>query len=207
MKFFVDTAEIKDIKELYETGLLDGVTTNPSLIAKSGRDFKEVVREICSIVPGPVSAEVASLEYDGMIAEGEVLAALAENVVVKLPLTLAGLKATKTFFDRGIKTNVTLCFSANQALLAAKVGATYISPFLGRLDPFAQPRDPGRFGRRRCRHHPRCRHPQAGRPPADQCRHRRLPEGLEGNRSVDPLGAARRAPRPLSPPHKGGGRR
>ena len=134
MKFFVDTAEIKDIKELYETGLLDGVTTNPSLIAKSGRDFKEVVREICSIVPGPVSAEVASLEYDGMIAEGEVLAALAENVVVKLPLTLAGLKATKTFFDRGIKTNVTLCFSANQALLAAKVGATYISPFLGRLD-------------------------------------------------------------------------
>jgi transaldolase len=134
MKFFVDTAEIKDIKELYETGLLDGVTTNPSLIAKSGRDFKEVVREICSIVPGPVSAEVASLEYDGMIAEGEVLAALAENVVVKLPLTLAGLKATKTFFDRGIKTNVTLCFSANQALLAAKAGATYISPFLGRLD-------------------------------------------------------------------------
>jgi transaldolase len=134
MKFFVDTAEIKDIKELYDTGLLDGVTTNPSLIAKSGRDFKEVVREICSIVPGPVSAEVASLEYDGMIAEGTVLAALAENVVVKLPLTLAGLKATKTFKERGIKTNVTLCFSANQALLAAKCGATYISPFLGRLD-------------------------------------------------------------------------
>ena len=134
MKFFVDTAEIKDIKELYETGLLDGVTTNPSLIAKSGRDFKEVVKEICSIVPGPVSAEVASLEYDGMIAEGTVLAALADNVVVKLPLTLAGLKATKTFKERGIKTNVTLCFSANQALLAAKAGATYISPFLGRLD-------------------------------------------------------------------------
>ncbi|QDZ09322.1 fructose-6-phosphate aldolase [Devosia ginsengisoli] len=134
MKFFVDTAEIKDIKELYETGLLDGVTTNPSLIAKSGRDFKEVVKEICAIVPGPVSAEVASLEYDGMIAEGTVLAALAENVVVKLPLTLAGLKATKTFKERGVKTNVTLCFSANQALLAAKCGATYISPFLGRLD-------------------------------------------------------------------------
>ena len=134
MKFFVDTAEIKDIKELYDTGLLDGVTTNPSLIAKSGRDFKEVVKEICSIVPGPVSAEVASLEYDGMIAEGTVLAALAENVVVKLPLTLAGLKATKTFKERGVKTNVTLCFSANQALLAAKCGATYISPFLGRLD-------------------------------------------------------------------------
>jgi transaldolase len=134
MKFFVDTAEIKDIKELYETGLLDGVTTNPSLIAKSGRDIKDVIREICAIVPGPVSAEVASLDYDGMIAEGEVLAALAENVVVKLPLTLAGLKATKTFKERGVKTNVTLCFSANQALLAAKVGATYISPFIGRLD-------------------------------------------------------------------------
>lgn len=134
MKFFVDTAEIKDIKELYDTGLLDGVTTNPSLIAKSGRDFKEVVKEICGIVPGPVSAEVASLEYDGMIAEGTVLAGLADNVVVKLPLTLAGLKATKTFKERGIKTNVTLCFSANQALLAAKAGATYISPFLGRLD-------------------------------------------------------------------------
>ena len=134
MKFFVDTAEIKDIRDLYETGLLDGVTTNPSLIAKSGRQFKDVIKEICSIVPGPVSAEVAATDYDGMIAEGHVLAKLAENVVVKLPLTLAGLKATKTFKERGIKTNVTLCFSANQALLAAKVGATYISPFLGRLD-------------------------------------------------------------------------
>lgn len=134
MKFFVDTAEIKDIKELYATGLLDGVTTNPSLIAKSGRDFKEVIAEICALVPGPVSAEVASLEYEGMVAEGEHLAKIAENVVIKLPLTLNGLKATKYFFDKGIKTNVTLCFSANQALLAAKVGATYISPFLGRLD-------------------------------------------------------------------------
>jgi transaldolase len=134
MKFFVDTAEIKDIKELYATGLLDGVTTNPSLIAKSGRDFKEVIAEICALVPGPVSAEVASLEYDGMVAEGDHLAKIAENVVIKLPLTLNGLKATKYFFDKGIKTNVTLCFSANQALLAAKVGATYISPFLGRLD-------------------------------------------------------------------------
>ena len=134
MKFFVDTAEIKDIQELHEAGLLDGVTTNPSLVAKSGRDFKEVVKEICTIVPGPVSAEVAATEYDGMIAEGRVLAALAENVVVKLPLTLAGLRATKTFSGEGIKTNVTLCFSPNQALLAAKVGASYISPFIGRLD-------------------------------------------------------------------------
>ncbi|WP_055048164.1 fructose-6-phosphate aldolase [Devosia sp. A16] len=134
MKFFVDTAEIKDIRDLYETGLLDGVTTNPSLIAKSGRQFKEVIKEICSIVPGPVSAEVAATDYDGMIAEGHVLAKLAENVVVKLPLTIDGLKATKTFSKEGIKTNVTLCFSANQALLAAKVGATYISPFIGRLD-------------------------------------------------------------------------
>ena len=134
MKFFVDTAEIKDIRDLYETGLLDGVTTNPSLIAKSGRQFKEVIKEICSIVPGPVSAEVAATDYDGMIAEGHVLAKLAENVVVKLPLTIDGLKATKTFSKEGIKTNVTLCFSPNQALLAAKVGATYISPFIGRLD-------------------------------------------------------------------------
>ena len=134
MKFFVDTAEIKDIKELHEAGLVDGVTTNPSLIAKSGRDFKEVIKEICAVTPGPVSAEVASLEYDGMVAEGEHLAKIASNVVIKLPLTLAGLKAAKSFKERGIKTNVTLCFSANQALLAAKAGATYISPFLGRLD-------------------------------------------------------------------------
>ncbi|HTM78202.1 MAG TPA: fructose-6-phosphate aldolase [Devosia sp.] len=134
MKFFVDTAEIKDIKELYETGLLDGVTTNPSLIAKSGRNIQDVIKEICSIVPGPVSAEVAALDYDGMVAEGEHLSKIADNVVIKLPMTLNGLKATKHFHDKGIKTNVTLCFSANQALLAAKVGATYISPFLGRLD-------------------------------------------------------------------------
>ena len=134
MKFFVDTAEIADIKKLYETGLLDGVTTNPSLIAKSGRNFLEVIAEICAAVPGPISAEVASTEYDGMIAEGTKLAAIAKNVVVKLPLTLDGLRACKTFTDKGIKTNVTLCFSPNQALLAAKVGATYISPFIGRLD-------------------------------------------------------------------------
>ena len=134
MQFFVDTAEIADIKKLYEMGLLDGVTTNPSLVAKSGRDFKEVIKEICAIVPGPVSAEVAAVDYDGMIAEGHVLAKLATNVVVKVPLTIDGLRATKTFTKEGIKTNVTLCFSPNQALLAAKVGATYISPFIGRLD-------------------------------------------------------------------------
>lgn len=135
MKFFVDTADISEIRELHDAGLLDGVTTNPSLVAKSGRDFKEVVKEICDLLPGlPVSAEVAATDYDGMMAEADVLSKIADNVVVKVPLTLAGLKACKTLSDRGIKTNVTLCFSANQALLAAKVGATYISPFLGRLD-------------------------------------------------------------------------
>ncbi len=134
MQFFVDTAEIADIKKLHEMGLLDGVTTNPSLVAKSGRNFKEVIKEICALVPGPVSAEVAATEYDGMLAEGEVLAKIADNVVVKLPLTVDGLRATKHFSGKGIKTNVTLCFSPNQALLAAKVGATYISPFIGRLD-------------------------------------------------------------------------
>lgn len=134
MKFFVDTAVVAEIKELNDYGLLDGVTTNPSLIAKSGRDFKEVIAEICSIVDSPVSAEVASVEFEGMIAEGEHLAAMAPNVVVKLPLTLDGLKACRHFAANGIRTNVTLCFSANQALLAAKAGATYVSPFVGRLD-------------------------------------------------------------------------
>lgn len=135
MKFFVDTAEVAEIRELHAIGLLDGVTTNPSLVAKSGRDFKEVVKEICDLLPGlPVSAEVAATDYDGMMAEADVLSKIAENVVIKLPLTLDGLKACKALSDKGIKTNVTLCFSANQALLAAKVGATYISPFLGRLD-------------------------------------------------------------------------
>lgn len=134
MQFFIDTADIDAIKELYATGLADGVTTNPSLIKKSGRDFTEVVTEICSIVSGPVSAEVIATDADGMLREGRKLAAIADNVVVKLPLTIDGLKACKAFTDDGIKTNVTLCFSANQALLAAKVGATYISPFIGRLD-------------------------------------------------------------------------
>ena len=134
MKFFADTAEIEDIKKLHETGLLDGINTNPSLIAKSGRDFKEVIKEICGIVPGPVSAEVASTDFDTIMKEAHVLRKLADNVVVKLPLTVDGLKACKILTGEGTKTNVTLCFSPNQALLAAKVGATYISPFIGRLD-------------------------------------------------------------------------
>ncbi|MGB2219682.1 MAG: fructose-6-phosphate aldolase [Henriciella sp.] len=134
MKFFIDTADITAIKELYATGLADGVTTNPSLIKKSGRDFKTVIAEICDMVDGPVSAEVIATETEGMLAEGRALAAIADNVVVKLPLTIAGLKACHQFTADGIETNVTLCFSANQALLAAKVGATYISPFIGRLD-------------------------------------------------------------------------
>jgi len=134
MKFFVDTAEVKEIRELAEIGLLDGVTTNPSLIAKSGRAFKEVVAEICAIVPGPVSAEVTALDAEGMIREGKELRKIAKNVAVKVPLTLDGLKACKTLTSEGTMVNVTLCFSANQALLAAKAGASFISPFLGRLD-------------------------------------------------------------------------
>ncbi|HVX82311.1 MAG: fructose-6-phosphate aldolase [Devosia sp.] len=134
MKFFADTADVKDIKELYDLGLLDGITTNPSLVAKTGRNFKDVIKEICSIVPGPVSAEVASTNYDGMMAEADVLRKLADNVVIKLPLTLDGLRGTKKLTSEGTKVNVTLCFSANQALLAAKAGAAYISPFVGRLD-------------------------------------------------------------------------
>jgi transaldolase len=134
MKFFVDTAEIKEIKELAATGLLDGVTTNPSLVAKSGRDFKEVIAEICNAVEGPVSAEVTALDADTMITEGRKLAKIAKNVAVKVPLTLDGLKACRTLSQAGTMVNVTLCFSANQALLAAKSGATFISPFIGRLD-------------------------------------------------------------------------
>jgi transaldolase len=134
MKFFVDTAEIKEIKELADTGLLDGVTTNPTLIAKSGRDFKEVIAEICAAVEGPVSAEVTALDADGMVTEGRKLAKIAKNVTVKVPLTLDGLKACRTLSQAGTMVNVTLCFSANQALLAAKAGATFISPFIGRLD-------------------------------------------------------------------------
>jgi transaldolase len=134
MKFFVDTADTSEIRELAATGLLDGVTTNPSLIAKSGRQFKDVIAEICGIVEGPVSAEVVSLDYDGMMREAADLKKIASNVTIKVPLTLDGLKACKKLTSEGTMVNVTLCFSANQALLAAKAGATFISPFLGRLD-------------------------------------------------------------------------
>ena len=138
MKFFVDTAEIADIRELAETGMVDGVTTNPSLILKSGRDILEVTKEICALIPGPVSAEVAATEADAMIAEGRKLAEIADNIAVKVPLTWDGLKACKTLSDEGKMVNVTLCFSATQALLAAKAGATFISPFIGRLDDNGQ---------------------------------------------------------------------
>jgi transaldolase len=134
MKFFVDTADVAEIKELAATGLVDGVTTNPTLVAKSGRNFKEVVAEICELVPGPVSAEVAATDLDGMLREGRALAKIAGNVTVKVPLTWDGLKACKALTAEGTMVNVTLCFSANQALLAAKAGATFISPFVGRLD-------------------------------------------------------------------------
>ena len=134
MKFFVDTADVAEIKELAATGLLDGVTTNPSLVAKAGRDFKEIVTEICKLVPGPVSAEVAAIDYDGMMKEAEVLRRIASNVAIKVPLTMDGLKACKALTSDGTMVNVTLCFSANQALLAAKAGATFVSPFIGRLD-------------------------------------------------------------------------
>ncbi len=137
MKFFVDTADINEIRTLAETGLLDGVTTNPSLILKSGRDIKEVLAEICDAVSGPVSGEVVAMEASAMIAEGKKLAEIADNICIKLPLTMDGLKACKALTSEGYKSNVTLCFSANQALLAAKAGATFISPFIGRLDDMA----------------------------------------------------------------------
>ena len=139
MKFFVDTAEIAEIKELHETGLLDGVTTNPSLIKKSGRDFIEVVKEIASICPGPVSAEVVALDHAGMMKEAETLRKIADNIAVKVPLTIDGLKTCKALTSDGTMVNVTLCFSATQALLAAKAGATFISPFVGRHDDVGYP--------------------------------------------------------------------
>ena len=134
MKFFVDTADVAEIRSLAALGLLDGVTTNPSLIAKSGRDFKEVVAEICELVSGPVSAEVAATDTAGMLREGRILREIASNVAVKVPLTWDGLSACRTLVGEGTMVNVTLCFSANQALLAAKAGATFVSPFIGRLD-------------------------------------------------------------------------
>ncbi|MCZ8341940.1 MAG: fructose-6-phosphate aldolase [Leptospira sp.] len=134
MNLFLDTANIDEIKKVHELGLLDGITTNPSIIAKSGRRFTEVIKEICSFVKGPVSAEVLATDAPTMIKEGLELAAIAENVVVKVPLIPEGIKAVNAFSEKGIATNVTLCFTANQALLAAKAGATYISPFVGRLD-------------------------------------------------------------------------
>ena len=138
MKFFADTAEVAEIRELADTGLLDGVTTNPSLIHKSGRDFLEVVQEIAGVVKGPVSAEVVALDYDGMMREAGVLRKIADNIAIKVPLTPDGLKACKALTGDGSMVNVTLCFSPAQALLAAKAGATFISPFVGRLDDIGQ---------------------------------------------------------------------
>jgi transaldolase len=138
MKFFIDTADIAEIRDLAATGLVDGVTTNPSLIAKSGRNFLDVVREICAVVPGPVSAEVAATDHPTMLAEGRKLAKLAKNVTVKVPLTKDGLKTCKALSAEGTMVNVTLCFSAAQAILAAKAGASFVSPFVGRIDDIGE---------------------------------------------------------------------
>lgn len=138
MKFFVDTADINDIRDLASTGLLDGVTTNPSLVAKTGKNFIDLIKEICDVVEGPVSAEVAATDFDTMLKEGLKLAKIADNVAVKVPLTPAGLKVCKHLSDNGTQVNVTLCFSASQAILAAKAGAAFISPFVGRLDDIGQ---------------------------------------------------------------------
>jgi transaldolase len=138
MKFFIDTANIDEIREAASMGMLDGVTTNPSLVAKEKKDFRKLLEEICSIVDGPISAEVISLEYDGMMKEARELVKIHKNIVVKIPLIKDGLKAVKALSGEGIKANVTLCFSANQALLAAKAGAYFISPFIGRLDDIGQ---------------------------------------------------------------------
>lgn len=138
MKFFIDTANVDEIREASEMGMVDGVTTNPSLIAKEGRDFKEIINEICRIVDGPVNAEAVSLDSEGMIAEARDLANIHKNIVVKIPMTIEGMKAVRTLADEGIKTNVTLVFSPLQALMAAKAGASYASPFVGRLDDLSQ---------------------------------------------------------------------
>jgi len=138
MKFFIDTANIDEIKEAHSMGMVDGVTTNPSLIAKEGRNFEEIIRDICAIVDGPISAEVISIDTEGMIKEARQLAKIHENIVVKIPMTVDGLKATRRLAEEGIKTNVTLVFSPLQALMAAKAGATFVSPFIGRLDDLSQ---------------------------------------------------------------------
>ncbi|MBT4880447.1 MAG: fructose-6-phosphate aldolase [Alphaproteobacteria bacterium] len=138
MKFFLDTADVEEIKDLAQTGLVDGVTTNPSLVAKTGRDFKEILKEICAIISGPVSAEVTATDYDSMMKEGLHLAKIAPNIAIKVPLTMEGLRACRSFREKGILVNVTLCFSPSQALLAAKAGASFISPFIGRLDDIGQ---------------------------------------------------------------------
>lgn len=138
MQFFLDTAEISEIEEIMDLGILDGITTNPSIIAKSGKDFKTVLKEICNIVPGPVSAEVIATDYNNMIKEGLELREIADNIVIKLPVTWDGIKACKYLANQDIKVNMTLCFSANQALIAAKAGASYISPFIGRLEDIGQ---------------------------------------------------------------------
>jgi transaldolase len=138
MKFFIDTANIDEIKEAHSMGMVDGVTTNPTLIAKEGRDFEEIIRDICAIVDGPVSAEVISIDADGMLKEARQLSKIHENIVVKVPMTVDGLKATRRLAEEGIKTNVTLVFSPLQALMAAKAGATFVSPFIGRLDDLSQ---------------------------------------------------------------------
>jgi transaldolase len=134
MKFFIDTANVKEIKEAVAFGFVDGVTTNPSLVAKEGKNFKDLLKEIVEVIDGPISAEVLSVDYSGIMKEAEELSMIHPNIVIKVPLIKEGIKAVKSLSDRGIKTNVTLCFSASQALLAAKAGATYISPFVGRLD-------------------------------------------------------------------------
>ncbi len=139
MKFFIDTADTEEIRQAVAIGMVDGVTTNPSLISKSGKPFEEVIKEITGIVDGPISAEVISLEAEGMVTEGRKLAAIHDNIVIKIPMTTEGLKAAKIFSSEGIKTNVTLIFSATQALMAAKAGATYASPFIGRLDDISHP--------------------------------------------------------------------
>ncbi len=203
MKFFIDTAEISEIRAANELGLVDGVTTNPSLIAKSGRDFRDVIAEIAALVDGPISAEVIALDADGMVAEGRELAKIdPKKIVIKVPMTADGLKATRIFAAEGISTNVTLVFSPLQALLAAKAGATYVSPFVGRLDDVghdgmegveqintifdnygytteiivASVRSPcmcsGGPDRRRHLHHPLCGHHAVGQTPAYRCRHR-----------------------------------